>query len=65
LYVSGGDGYLDVLQQQNANTLARSSDIATAAGARTSLFVAERNGLYFADRIVGVGRPGSESTETR
>ena len=41
LYVSGGEGYLDVFQEQEPTALFASPDIATAAGARTSLFVPE------------------------
>src|SRR5258708_28790193 len=39
VYVSGGDGYLDVFQAQEGNSFARIAHVATAAGARTSLFV--------------------------
>src|SRR2546426_4243081 len=48
LYVSGGEGYLDVFQEQDGNRFARIAHVATAAGARTSLFVAEQNRLYLA-----------------
>jgi DNA-binding beta-propeller fold protein YncE len=48
LYVSGGEGYLDVFQEQDANRFARVAHVATAAGARTSLFVAEQNRFYLA-----------------
>jgi hypothetical protein len=48
LYVSGGEGYLDVIQEQNANAFARVAHTATAAGARTSLFVREQARLYLA-----------------
>ena len=48
LYVSGGEGYLDVFQNQDANRFARIAHVPTAAGARTSLFVAEQNRLYLA-----------------
>src|SRR6266516_3027679 len=37
LYISGGDGYLDVFQNQDGNRLARVPHMSTAAGARTSL----------------------------
>jgi len=48
LYVSGGEGYLDVFQQQDGNRFARLTHVATAAGARTSLFVPDQNRLYLA-----------------
>jgi hypothetical protein len=48
LYVSGGEGYLDAIQDQGANRFARVAHVSTAAGARTSLFVAEQNRLYLA-----------------
>jgi hypothetical protein len=60
LYVSGGEGYLDVFQEQEANRFARSAHIATAAGARTSLFVAEQARLYLA-----VPHRGSQKAEVR
>jgi DNA-binding beta-propeller fold protein YncE len=43
LYVSGGEGYVDVLQNEDANRFVRVAHVATAPGARTSLFVAEHN----------------------
>lgn len=48
LYVSGGEGYLDVFQEQDAKGFARIAHVATAAGARTSLFVPEQSRLYLA-----------------
>ena len=48
LYVSGGEGYLDVFQDQDARGFTRIAHIATAAGARTSLFVPEQSRLYLA-----------------
>ncbi len=48
LYVSGGEGYIDVLQDQGVGGLARIAHVATAAGARTSLFVPEQDRLYLA-----------------
>ena len=48
LYVSGGEGFLDVFQQQDVSHFTRVAHIATAAGARTSLFVPELNRLYLA-----------------
>jgi YVTN family beta-propeller protein len=60
LYVSGGEGYLDVLQEQDANRFGRVAHIATAPGARTSLFVSEQARLYLA-----VPHRGSQNAEIR
>ncbi len=60
LYVTGGDGFLDAFQDQSANRFARIAHVATAAGARTSLFVAELNRLYLA-----VPHRGSQRAEIR
>jgi DNA-binding beta-propeller fold protein YncE len=48
LYVSGGEGFIDVFDAPGVNTFTRIAHIATAAGARTSLFVADQNRLYLA-----------------
>jgi hypothetical protein len=48
LYVGGGEGFLDLFQRQDADHFNRIAHLATAAGARTSLFVAELNRLYLA-----------------
>ena len=47
LYVSCGDGHLDVFERRGAS-YARVDEIATAQGARTSLFVAVWDRLYLA-----------------
>ena len=60
LYVSGGEGYIDVFQRQDANRFARVAHLPTAAGARTSLFVPEQNRLYLA-----VPHRGSQKAEIR
>ena len=60
LYVSGGEGYIDVLQNQDANRFVRIAHVPTAAGARTSLFVPEQNRLYLA-----VPHRGSQKAEMR
>jgi len=60
LYVTGGDGYVDVMQDQGAQTFTRLAHIATASGARTSLFVADRSRLYLA-----VPRRGNQKAEVR
>jgi DNA-binding beta-propeller fold protein YncE len=60
LYVSGGEGYLDVFQEQDANRFARIAHVATAAGARTSLLVPEQARLYLA-----VPHRGNQKAEIR
>ena len=60
LYVSGGEGYLDAIQDQGGNRFLRTAHMATAAGARTSLFVAEASRLYLA-----VPHRGSQKAEVR
>jgi len=60
VYVSGGDGYLDVFQDQGSGSFTRLAHIQTAAGARTSLFVPERSRLYLA-----VPHRGSQKAEVR
>jgi DNA-binding beta-propeller fold protein YncE len=39
IFISGGDGYLSIFQQQGHNVYAQIANIATSSGARTSLFV--------------------------
>jgi len=60
LYVSGGEGFIDVFQEQDAGHFARVAHIATAAGARTSLFVPEQSRLYLA-----VPHRGNQRAEIR
>ena len=60
LYLSGGDGYIDVFQNQEDNRLARVAHLSTAAGARTSLFVPDQGRLYLA-----VPHRGSQKAEIR
>ena len=59
LYVTGGEGYLDVFQE-GAGHFTRAAHVATAAGARTSLFVSEQSRLY-----VAVPHRGSQKAEIR
>ena len=61
-YVTGGEGYIDVFNVQDANQFARLAHVATAAGARTSLFVPDQNRLYVPSRIVAVRGPRFAST---
>ena len=48
IYVSGGDGFVYVFEQQNADRYVLLDKIATEKGARTSLYVPEWNQLYVA-----------------
>lgn len=48
LYVSCGDGFIDVISRKNADSYALRDRIPTAAGARTSLWVAPTGTLYVA-----------------
>jgi hypothetical protein len=60
LYLSCGEGFLDVFQQQDADRLTRAAHVATAPGARTSLYVAQENRLYLA-----VPHRGDQKAEIR
>jgi DNA-binding beta-propeller fold protein YncE len=60
LYVSGGEGYIDVFQEQETGRFNRVAQVATAAGARTSLFVPEQSRLYLA-----VPNRGNQKAEIR
>jgi len=60
LYVSGGEGFLDVFQSADANRFTRVAHVATASGARTSLFVPELSRLFLA-----VPHRGSQRAEIR
>jgi DNA-binding beta-propeller fold protein YncE len=60
VYVSGGEGYLDVIQDQGGGRFVRIAHLATARGARTSLFVPDQNRLFLA-----VPHRGSQRAEIR
>jgi DNA-binding beta-propeller fold protein YncE len=60
LYVSGGDGFIDVLDGRQPGRLNSVAHIATAAGARTALFVPADDRLYLA-----VPRRGGQVAEIR
>ena len=60
LYVIGGDGFVDVLRRPDRDHLERMARIATAAGARTGLFVPESDRLY-----VAVPHRGRQRAEIR
>jgi DNA-binding beta-propeller fold protein YncE len=59
LYVSGGEGFIDVFQDESGQ-FNRLAHVATAPGARTSLFVADQNRLYLA-----VPHRGAQKAEIR
>ncbi|MGE5244503.1 MAG: YncE family protein [Betaproteobacteria bacterium] len=59
LYVSGGEGYVDVFQE-SAGRFSRAARLTTAPGARTSLFVPSTNQLYLA-----VPHRGNQKAEIR
>ena len=60
LYVIGGEGFVDVFQQNGTDHLTRAARVPTAAGARTGLFVAEQDRLY-----VAVPHRGGQRAEIR
>lgn len=60
IYVSGGEGFLDVISQRSPDQYERTGHIPTAPGARTSLFVPELRRLYLA-----VPHRGSQETQIR
>ena len=60
LYVTGGEGYVDVLQTEDATRFSRIARVPTASGARTSLFVPEQGRLY-----VAVPHRGGQKAEVR
>ncbi len=60
IYVSCGEGFIDVFEQGDADHYRRIAKIPTASGARTSLFAPELNRLYLA-----VPRRGSQGAELR
>jgi DNA-binding beta-propeller fold protein YncE len=60
LYISGGAGFIDVLDVRQPAALTRLAHVATAAGARTSLFSPQQNRLYLA-----VPHRGAQRAEIR
>jgi DNA-binding beta-propeller fold protein YncE len=60
LYVIGGDGFVDVFERDGADRLRRAGRVATAAGARTGLFVPDEDVLY-----VAAPHRGSQRAEIR
>ena len=60
IYISGGEGIIGVVQQQDSVRYTISAKIPTASGARTSLFVPELSRLYLA-----VPHRGTQNAEIR
>ena len=60
LFVTGGDGFADVVQEVDPGHFSRVVHLPTAAGARTSLFVPMQNRLY-----VAVPHRGNQRSEIR
>jgi hypothetical protein len=60
VYLSGGEGFLEVYQLKSADEIHRTARIATRAGARTCLYVAKQKKLY-----VAVPKNGAEGAEIR
>ena len=60
LYVIGGEGFVTVLQQQDADHYRQIQKLQTAAGARTGLFVPELGKLF-----VAVPHRGAQRAEVR
>jgi glutamine cyclotransferase len=60
IYISGGDGFIGIIQQQDADQYKTLTKILTASGARTSLFAPELSRLYLA-----VPYRGAQTAEVR
>jgi len=60
LYVVGGEGFVDVLQQDDPDHLTRLARLPSASGARTALYVPEQGRLYLA-----VPQRGPQRSEIR
>jgi len=60
LYVTGGDGFVDVFEEHAPNQFTRTQHQTTSAGARTSLFVRDLDRLY-----VAVPHRGGQTAEIR
>lgn len=60
IYVSGGEGFISVIDQEDANHYRRIAQIRTLPGGRTSFFVPQLNRLY-----LGVWGRGSQADELR
>jgi hypothetical protein len=60
IYALGGAGKIDIIEQTDPNTYKTSTKIGTASGARTGLFLPERDTLF-----VAVPHRGSQPAEIR
>jgi DNA-binding beta-propeller fold protein YncE len=60
IYVSGGEGFVDVIEQRDADSYRLLERISTVPGARTSFFSADLNQFYLA-----VPRQGEKPAEIR
>ena len=60
VYITGGEGYVDVVEDQGGNHFTRVAHMPTASGARTSFFVADQSRLYLA-----VPHRGNQKAEIR
>ncbi|HEV8725046.1 MAG TPA: hypothetical protein VGW77_30900, partial [Candidatus Binatia bacterium] len=60
IYISGGEGFIGIVQQQDADGYKTLTKIPTASGARTSFFVAELDRFYLA-----VPHRGTQKAEVR
>jgi hypothetical protein len=60
IYVSCGEGFIDVIEQRDADHYTLSTRIPTVAGARTSTFSGTLNAFY-----LGVPRRGDQPAELR
>jgi len=60
LYAICGEGYIDVIEQENADHYKRTAKIPTAGGARTGFFNSERDDLF-----VAVPHRGTQAAEIR
>jgi hypothetical protein len=60
IYVSGGEGRITIIHQENADVYSVLGEVATAPGARTSFLVPETGMLY-----VAVPHRGQQKAELR
>jgi DNA-binding beta-propeller fold protein YncE len=60
LYAICGEGYVDIIEQADSNHYKRAVKVPTASGARTGLFVPERDDLFIA-----VPHRGAQAAEIR
>ena len=60
LYAICGEGYVDIIEQTDSDQYKRAMKVPTASGARTGLFVAERDDLFIA-----VPHRGRQAAEIR